>query len=86
MSAFAIVRDWERCVMGDLLGGLHGHQSRALALLSWGMALAGHCQAGKVSVHVPTWAEPASSQRRFERRLAGIDLTTGEGNLAGVRA
>lgn len=74
MSAFSIVSGWERCVMDSLLAGLHGHQARALAHLSWAMAVAGHCQAGKVSVHVPTWAQAASSQRRFERFLSNRGL------------
>ena len=74
MSALAMVRAWRRCVATDLLPSLHGHQSNALADFSYASALAGHCQAGQVALHVPTLAQPASARRRFERLLANERL------------
>jgi hypothetical protein len=68
MSALAIVADWRRTVAG-LMPDRHQHQTRALADLSFAVALAGDCRAGRVSPHVPTDAQPASSRRRFERLL-----------------
>jgi len=70
MSAAAFVRAWRRTVAEQLFPGLHGHQANALADLSFALAVAGHCQAGKLAPHVPTHAQPASSQRRCERLLA----------------
>ena len=63
-----LVRPGRRCVAPtDLLPSLHGHQSNALADFSYAIALAGHCQAGQVALHVPTLAQPARARRRFER-------------------
>lgn len=69
MSAIRIVQPWRTCVRELLLPQLHGHQAKALADFSYAAALAGHCQAGRLAVHVPTQARAASSQRRFERLL-----------------
>src|SRR5688572_25990972 len=74
MSASTSIGAWRETVAGQLLPGLHGHQCKALADLSYAMALAGHCQAGPVAPHVPTGAAAASSQRRFERLLANDRL------------
>jgi hypothetical protein len=68
MSALAIVADWRRCVAG-LMPDRHRHQTNALADLSFAVALAGDCRANRISPHVPTDAQPASSRRRFERLL-----------------
>jgi hypothetical protein len=57
-----------------LVPELHGHQAKALADLSWAMALAGHCQAGQVASLVPSEAVPASCRRRQERFLANPRL------------
>jgi Transposase DDE domain len=70
MSAATIVRDWQRCLHAELLPDLHGHQARALADLSFGIALSGQCQSGHVAPAVPGAAKPASVQRRCERFLA----------------
>jgi hypothetical protein len=47
----------------------HQHQTHALADFSFAVALAGDCRANRISPHVPTNAQPASSRRRFERLL-----------------
>lgn len=73
MSALPIVHDWRRCVSG-LMPTRHQHQARALADLSFAVALAGDCRAGRTSPHVPTDARPASSRRRFERLLGNPRL------------
>jgi DDE family transposase len=74
MSASAIVHGWRSTVAEQLLPQLNGHQAKALADLSFAMAVAGHCQAGRLASHVPTAAQPASSQRRFERLLSNARL------------
>ena len=43
MSALSLLRDWRRQVQEELLPGLHGHQSKALADLSFAMTIADHC-------------------------------------------
>jgi hypothetical protein len=69
MSATRIVLPW-RCYVADhLFPQLHGHLAKALADFSWAAVLAGHCQASRLSLHVPTPATSASSRRRFERLL-----------------
>jgi len=68
MSALPIVADWRRAVAG-LMPDRHRHQTNALADLSFAVALAGDCRAGRLSPHVPTTARPASARRRFERLL-----------------
>jgi Transposase DDE domain len=68
-AATPIVRDWRATVAGQLLPRLHGHTAKAVADLSFAMARAGHCQAGRLASHVPTPAQPASAQRRCERLL-----------------
>lgn len=75
MSAADMVRQWQRAVNGELLPGLHGHQAKALALLSWTMALAGSCSAGAVASLAPAGGtKPASVRRRMERLLANERL------------
>jgi hypothetical protein len=74
VSATEMVRQWQRAVKRDLLPGLHGHQSKALALLSWTMALAGSCCSGAIAAHAPGAASPASVRRRLERTLANERL------------
>jgi hypothetical protein len=69
MSATRIVPPWRSCVRKQLLPYVHGHQAQALADFSYAAARASHCQAGRLALHVPTDATPASSQRRFERLL-----------------
>src|SRR4051812_6810021 len=70
MSALSMLRDWRRQVQEELLPELHGHQSKALADLSFAMTIADHCQSGKLAVAVPGDARPASVERRLERTLA----------------
>ncbi len=70
MNALSMLRNWRRQVQDDLLPDLHGHQSKAMADLSFAMTLAQHCQAGKLAVFVPNQARPASVERRVERFLA----------------
>jgi hypothetical protein len=70
-----MVRQWQRTVKLDLLPTLHGHQAKALGLLSWTMALAGSCCAGAVAPLAPAGtAKPASIRRRMERLLANERL------------
>src|SRR4051812_50160699 len=66
MSALFMLRDWRRQVQEELLPGLHGHQSKALADLSFAMTIADHCQSGRLAVAVPGDARPASVERRLE--------------------
>jgi hypothetical protein len=73
MRALPMVADWRRCVAA-LFPDRHRHQTNALADLSFAVALAGDCRAGRVSPHVPTAAHPASGRRRFERVLANPRL------------
>src|SRR5467141_2426115 len=70
MSASIMLRDWRRQVQEQLLPESHGHQSKALADLSFAMTLARHCHSGKLAVAVPGDARPASVVRRLERTLA----------------
>ena len=70
MNALSLLRDWRRQVQEQLLPGLHGHQSKALADLSFAMTIADHCWSGKLAVAVPGDARPASVERRLERALA----------------
>jgi hypothetical protein len=74
MSASSMLRQWRRQVQHDLLPDLHGHQSKALADLSFAMTVVDHCQSGKLAVAVPGEARPASVQRRIERLLANDRL------------
>src|SRR4051795_10917626 len=57
-----ILRPWERTVKGRLLPGLHGHQAKALAAVSVGMARSGHCDSGRVSAAMPGAAPGASAR------------------------
>ena len=70
MNAMDILRPWERTVKGRLLPGLHGHQAKALAAVSVGMARSGHCDSGRVSAAMPGAAPAASARRRVERAVA----------------
>ena len=71
-----ILRSWTRCLKEDLLPGLHGHQVKAVARLSLGMALARHCCGSIVSLAVPArGAKPASVRRQQERLLANRRLS-----------
>jgi hypothetical protein len=70
MNALSLLRDWRRQVQEQLLPGIHGHQSKALADLSFAMTIADHCWSGKLAVAVPGEARPASVERRWERTLA----------------
>jgi hypothetical protein len=74
MSAATIVRDWQQCLRHELLPALHGHQAKALADLSFAIALSGQCQSGHLALAVPGPATPASAQRRCERFLANDRL------------
>jgi hypothetical protein len=65
-----MLRDWRRQVQNDLLPELHGHQSKAMADLSFAMTLGQHCQSGKLAVAAPGRARPASVKRRWERFVA----------------
>ena len=72
------LRRWTRTVKDQLLPGLHGHQAKALAAASLGVALSGHCDSGRVSAAVPSAAKPASVRRRLERLVANARLRPAE--------
>jgi hypothetical protein len=74
MSALPMIRDWRQHVRDELLPDLHGHQARALADLSFAMALASHCHSGKLAAVAPGDTTPAATQRRLERTLANDRL------------
>lgn len=74
MNATTIVRDWRRTVATQVLPEVHGHQAKALADLSFGVAVSGQCQSGRLALAVPGPARPASVQRRCERFLANDRL------------
>jgi Transposase DDE domain len=74
MSALLMIRDWRRQVQDELLPEMHGHQSKALADLSFAMVNAQHCHSGKLAVAAPGQARPASVKRRLERTLANDRL------------
>lgn len=76
MNALSMLRDWRRQVQNDLLPELHGHQSKAMADISFAMTLVEHCHSGKLAAVVPGTARPASVERRLERLLSNdrIDL------------
>src|SRR5512135_1548492 len=74
MSARPMIRDWRRQVRGELLPELHGHPAKALADLSFAMALARHCHSGKLAAVAPGDTTPAATPRRLERTLANDRL------------
>jgi len=77
-----MVRQWQQTVKLNLLSGLHAHQAKALALISWTMALAGSCCAGAVAPLAPAgMTKPASVRRRIERLLANERLEAIEAML-----
>jgi hypothetical protein len=81
-AATQMLKQWTACVKKDLLPGLHGHQSKALAAVSLGAALAGHCHSGRVAAFMPGGrAKPASARRRYERLLANPRLRVRRGEL-----
>ena len=84
MSAREILRQWERTVKDQLLAGLHGHQCKALAAVSLGMARGGCCGSGRVAAAMPGAATAASKRRRVERLVANGRLRPerGQGALA----
>ena len=74
MSALPMIRTWREQVRDELLPDLHGHQAKALADLSFAMALVQHCHSGKVAAVAPGDTTPAATKRRLERLLANDRL------------
>jgi hypothetical protein len=74
MSALPMIRDWRRHVRAELLPNLHGHQAKALADLSFALAVARHCHSGRLAAVAPGETTPAATQRRHERLLANDRL------------
>lgn len=74
MSAFEHLSEWRACVLEEILPGLHKHQGKALADLSFAFLAAGSCQSGPAAVAVPGMARAASGRRRIERTLANPRL------------
>src|SRR4051812_18146752 len=77
MNALSKLRDWRKEVQTDLLPELHGHQSKAMADLSFAMTVSQHCQSGKLAVATPGDARPVSVERRIERFLANDRIAPG---------
>jgi hypothetical protein len=69
VGADRMVRQWVASV-NALLGSLHGHTLKALALFSLAVCRGGHCQSGRLAAWVVSGALVASSRRRWERLLA----------------
>jgi hypothetical protein len=69
MGALPMIRDWRRQVR-QLLPEAHGHQVKAMADLSFAVALARDCRAGKCADVSPGETTPAATRRRHERYLA----------------
>jgi DDE family transposase len=65
-----MIRDWRQQVCHELLRDLHGHQAKALADLSFAMALTRHCHSGQLAAVAPGDTTPAATRRRLERTLA----------------
>jgi hypothetical protein len=61
-------------VAEQLVPDLHRPPAKTLADLSLALALAGHCQAGRLASQVLTDARPARSRRRHERFFANPRL------------
>ncbi len=78
MNGSSMICDWRKFVSGDLFPSLHGHLSKCLADVSFGMAISGCCQSGRLSCEMPTDASPASSRRRIERLLSNERLNARE--------
>jgi len=75
VSATESLRAWTRFLNRDVLADLHGHVVNALAAMSFAVAVAGHCQSGRVACGVPLGrATPASVRRRWERLLGNARL------------
>jgi hypothetical protein len=70
MSALPMLRDWRQQVRHELLPDTHGHQAKALADLSFALALARHCHSGVLAAVAPGETTPAATRRRLERTLA----------------
>src|SRR3954462_3884841 len=70
MSALPMIRQWRQQVHDELLPDLHGHQAKALADLSFALALARHCHSGLLAAVAPGETTPAATRRRLERTLA----------------
>lgn len=86
MSAPSILYAWRRRVREDLLPGLHGHQRKALADLSFALAEARHCHSGRLAAAAVGSATPAAARRRLERLLANprLDPDAAWRSLAGA--
>ena len=69
-AAARMVQQWADSVKA-LFCSLHGHTLKALAAFSFAMCRCGHCHSGQLAASVVSAARPASSQRRWERLLAG---------------
>jgi hypothetical protein len=69
-----MIRHWRKQVRDELLPDLHGHQGKALADLSFAIALAGHCHSGKLAQVAPGETTPAATKRRAERLVANDRL------------
>lgn len=87
VSAVQMVNQWQQTVKDNLLADLHGHQAKALALLSWTMAIAGSCCAAAIAALAPSEkAKPASVRRRMERLLANARLDAAAAMLTLTRS
>lgn len=82
VSAVQMVLQWQQTVKDNLLAELHGHQAKALALISWAMTVAGSCCAAALAPFSPGASKPASVRRRMERLLANARLDATAAMLA----
>lgn len=81
-----IVSRWTRTVKDQLLPELHGHQAKALAAVSVGIALSGHCDSGRVGKAIPGRAAVASNCRRVERFVSNGRIRSDQGQRGLARA
>jgi hypothetical protein len=73
MGALEMVGQWQ-AAMRQLLPGVHGHQVKDLALFSFAMAQAHHCQSGPIASAVPSASLLSSRLRRWERLVSNPRL------------
>jgi len=62
----------------SVLGDLHGHLIKTLAVCSWGLMMSGHCHSGRVAAMMPGRAMIASHRRRLERFISGCRFSAAE--------
>lgn len=74
MSATNSLQEWTKFLKSDLLPDVHGHLLKAIATMTFAMAVSGHCHSTRVALMVPGSSSAASARRRFERLLSNEHL------------